>query len=309
VLDPLPASAGTDPRRTVCDAVDLVQVAEQLRYHRYWFAQHHRNPGAAGTNPATLVASAGRATESIRVGCSGMPGGHRSAMSVVAEFGLLDAIHPGRVDLGLGPMDGSGSAVSRHADLVQQVVGLLGGAHRSELGLEAHPVPGSGLTVEPWILGSNAGRCAELAGRLGVRFAATTHVGPRASLDAVDAYREAFVPSAGLEQPYVALTADVCIVSGDEWTNEDRTPDRGRVQTQISGSSSTVVRQLEAVAAAAGADEIIVTTMAHSHVDRVRSLALLAHEWDGGADPDLVRRGNPSARDGREVAPELPGPW
>jgi alkanesulfonate monooxygenase SsuD/methylene tetrahydromethanopterin reductase-like flavin-dependent oxidoreductase (luciferase family) len=380
ILDLVPVVSGSDARGALCHALDLVHVAEQLGYRRYWFAEHHLNPGVAGSAPALLIAMAGAKTEHIRLGSGGVQSGHRTALSVVEEFGLLDAMYPGRIDLGIGRSGGrsffkeklrfaekgaerkaQGGAKAppqdrytengllipaapslRHlasaprialtaemlqqddaksaeyGELVQDIVGLLEGSYRSKDGLDPHPVPGAGAEVEPWILGSSPGESAAVAGRLGLRFAASYHISPASALSAARAYRESFVPSSTLDRPYVAVSADVVVAPNDEtarhlaagyaqwvrsircgegaipfpdtaevrsrqWTTEDEALVHDRVASQFVGSPSTVVRGLERLQEASQADEIIVTTITHGHHERLRSFALLAHEW--GAHP------------------------
>jgi alkanesulfonate monooxygenase SsuD/methylene tetrahydromethanopterin reductase-like flavin-dependent oxidoreductase (luciferase family) len=371
ILDLVPVSSGSTPAQAVRNSVDLAQTAERLGYRRYWFAEHHLNPGVAGSTPALLIAMAAAATDHIRLGSGGVQSGHRTALSVVEEFGLLDAMYPGRIDLGIGrsggrdflrsrlasssgPKKGSRpSPEARHtengllipaapslrglakaprvaltAELLQQrnaessgygelledILGLLRGSYRSSNGLDPHPVPGAGADVEPWILGSSAGESAEVAGRLGLRFAASYHISPATALEAADAYRKAFVPSPELEQPYVAVSADVVVGPDDDtaerlaagyglwvrsirkgegampfpgpseagrhtWDEDDRALVRDRVETQFVGSAGTVARQLDRLQEATDADELIVTTITHSHADRKRSFTLLAQEW------------------------------
>ena len=372
ILDLVPVVSGSDAGRALCNAMDLVQVAEQLGYGRYWFAEHHLNSGVAGSAPALLIAMAGARTERIRLGSGGVQSGHRTALSVVEEFGLLDAMYPGRVDLGIGRSGGrtffkdklersdgpgaggeqaerkdrytpngllipvapslrhlagapritltaqmlqqEGAESGGYADLVGDILGLLDGSYRSPDGLDPHPVPGAGARVEPWILGSSPGESAEVAGRKGLRFAASYHISPATALSAARAYREAFVPSANLERPYLAVSADVVVGPDDEtarhvatgyaeWvrsircgegaipfpdpveaSRRHRTPEdealvHDRVASQIVGSPGTVVQGLARLQEATEADELIVTTITHSHQDRVRSYALLAHEW------------------------------
>ena len=106
ILDLVPVSSGSTVTRALRNTIDLVQLAERLCYHRYWFAEHHLNPGVAGSKPELLIAMAAAATKKIRVGSGGVQSGHRTALSVVEEFGLLDAMHPGRIDLGIGRSGG-----------------------------------------------------------------------------------------------------------------------------------------------------------------------------------------------------------
>ena len=106
ILDLVPVSSGSTAQRALRNTIDLVRAAEQLGYRRYWFAEHHLNPGVAGSAPALLIAMAAAATDHIRVGSGGVQSGHRTALSVVEEFGLLDAMYPGRIDLGIGRSGG-----------------------------------------------------------------------------------------------------------------------------------------------------------------------------------------------------------
>ena len=106
VLDLIPISSGSNAREALRDTVDLARRAEEFGYHRYWFAEHHLNPGVAGASPAVAIALTAAATSRIRLGSGGVQLGHRTALNTVEEFGLLDAAHPGRIDLGLGRSGG-----------------------------------------------------------------------------------------------------------------------------------------------------------------------------------------------------------
>jgi len=371
ILDLVPISSGSNAPQALRNTIELVKLAERLGYRRYWFAEHHLNPGVAGTTPALLIAMAAAQTEHIRLGSGGVQSGSRTALSVVEEFGLLDAMYPGRIDLGIGRSGGRnflrdrlrppreapraaerpersdqfiggvlippapslralakaprlvmtsellqqhGAEAADYGQLVGDILALIDGSYRTPEGLDPHPVPGTGAQVEPWVLGSSAGESAEVAGRLGLRFAASYHISPASALAAADAYRAAFVPCAGLNRPYVAVSADVVVGPDDdsarnlatgyalwvrsirkgegaiafpgpneagrhEWSDADRALVRDRVATQFVGSAQSVVGQLERLRAASDADEIIVTTITHSHADRMRSFALLAEAW------------------------------
>ena len=106
VLDLVPVAAGSGAADAVRNTVDLARQAERLGYRRYWFAEHHLNPGVAGSSPPVLIALVAGATSTIRLGSGGVQSGHRTALSVVEEFGLIDALYPGRLDLGLGRSGG-----------------------------------------------------------------------------------------------------------------------------------------------------------------------------------------------------------
>ncbi len=366
VLDLVPISTGSGAAEAVRNTVDLAQHAERFGYHRYWFAEHHLNPGVAGASPPVLIALVAGATERIRLGSAGVQLAHRTPLAVVEEFGLVAALHPERLDLGLGrsgkqlvreyaaaaaapppstqasngllipekPDFGTlarsarigltfgllqqpGAESPDYGEQVDDILAFLGGTYRSAEGLDAHAVPGEGARVEIWILGSSGGQSASVAGRNALRFAANYHVSPSSVLDAVDAYRAAFVPSATLSKPYVAVSADVVVAEDDAtarelasgyalwvrsirraegailfptpeeaaahvWSDEDRALVADRVDTQFVGSPATVAARLRQLQEATGADELVITTITHAHADRVRSYELLAEQWNRG---------------------------
>jgi luciferase family oxidoreductase group 1 len=207
------------------------------------------------------------------------------------------------------------------AEQVDDIVALLTGGYRSGDGIEAHAQPGEGAEVELWILGSSGGQSAQVAGERGLPFAANYHVSPGTVLEAVEAYREAFKPSAVLAAPYVIVSADVVVAVTDEaarqlaapyglwvrsirtghgaiafpspaeaaahtWSEEDRALVADRVDTQFVGSPETVVEKLRVLRRATGADELLVTTITHEHADRVRSFELLAEAWRRQGEAD-----------------------
>lgn len=117
VLDLVPVSSGATAGDAVANAIDLAQHAEMYGYHRYWFAEHHLNPGVAGSSPAVMIALVAGSTRAIRLGSGGVQSGHRTALSAVEEFGLVDALHPGRLDLGMGRSGGRNFARDRLAGI------------------------------------------------------------------------------------------------------------------------------------------------------------------------------------------------
>ncbi|MEV1176643.1 LLM class flavin-dependent oxidoreductase, partial [Nonomuraea sp. NPDC049784] len=266
ILDLAPIPAGGNARDALRNTIDLARQAESFGYRRYWLAEHHFAAGVVSSAPAVLIGLVAAATSRIRVGSGAVQLGHQTPLAVVEQFGLLDAAHPGRIDLGLGrsgqrraelarraegppappeqgrvvdgllippPFDFSGLLRAPHlafqASLLQQpgaqtpdfaeqldeVQAFLHGTYTSSDGLAAHAVPGEGADVELWILGSSGGQSAQVAGERGLPFAANYHVSPATVLEAVEAYREAFKPSAVLEEPYVIVSADA-VVAGDE---------------------------------------------------------------------------------------------
>ena len=364
VLDLVPISSGSTATRAIRNSIDLARHTESLGYSRYWFAEHHLNPGVAGTSPAVLLALTAAETSTIRLGSGAVQMGHRTALSTVEEFGLLDARHPGRFDLGLGrsggkprepvstvptpqaPVNGRtsngllipakfdprpllksprfavhkellqlpGAESQNYTEQVDDVLALIADNYRSADGVEAHVVPGRGADLQIWILGSSGGESAAVAGERGLRFAANYHVAPATVIEAADGYRAAFRPSAELDRPYIAVSADV-VVADDEatarelatgyglwvrsirtgegaipfptpdearrhnWSDADRELVTDRVDTQFVGSATQVADQLERLRDATEADELIITTITHDHRDRVHSYQLLAEEW------------------------------
>ncbi|WP_432841915.1 LLM class flavin-dependent oxidoreductase [Dactylosporangium sp. CA-092794] len=382
VLDLIPRSSGDSTAAAVANAVDLARQAERFGYLRYWFAEHHLNPGVLGASPALSIALVAGATSSIRLGSAGVQLGHRQPLATVEEFGLLDALYPGRLDLGLGRsigrpkpaadgpgrpdaaaaasaytanrgggahtedqrtdnglllpkqfdfrrlLSGSAAKLAAQLDLLQQpgaytpdydaqigdILAFLAGTYVSPDGAAVHAYPGEGAAVQVWILGASGGSSATVAGEQGLRFAASYHHSPSTVLDAVDAYRAAFKPSADLDRPYISVSADVVVGETDEqaaelasgyglwvrsirrgegaiafptpeeaaeheWSEDDRDLVRDRTDTQLVGSPGTVADKLEQLRDATGADELAITTITHDHTDRVRSYRLLAEEW------------------------------
>ncbi|CDR02141.1 hypothetical protein GCM10022420_039730 [Streptomyces iranensis] len=176
VLDVVPISSGSTAAEALRNSVDLVQRTERFGYARYWFAEHHLNPGVAGTSPAVVLASTASATSTIRLGSGAVQLGHRTALSTVDAPPTTTPVIDGRTPNGL-PVD---------------ILALLRGDYRSAEGVEAHAIPGEGADVQVWILGSSGGRSAQVAGRGGLRFAADYHVSPATVLEATEAYRAAF---------------------------------------------------------------------------------------------------------------------
>jgi len=207
-----------------------------------------------------------------------------------------------------------GARTPDFGEQVTDILAFLGGTYVSPGGLSAEAVPGTGADAQVWILGSSAGQSARVAGALGRPFAANYHVSPATVLEAVEAYRATFRPSAVLAAPHVQVSADVVVAPTDAearelalgyglwvrsirsgagamlfpspasvaaypWTDEDRALVADRVDTQFAGSPATVAKHLRVLQDATGADELLVTTITHSHEDRVRSFELLAREW------------------------------
>ena len=201
-----------------------------------------------------------------------------------------------------------------YAEQIDDVLALIAGTYRGADGTEAHVIPGEDARLDIWILGSSGGDSAEVAGRRGLPFAANYHVAPSSVLEAVEAYRSAFRPSATLSRPHVCVSADIVVAPTDHearelatgyapwvrsirsgegaiafptpdeartipWSDDDQALVQDRLDTQFVGSPDRVADQLGILAADTDADELLITTITHDQRDRVRSYELLADEW------------------------------
>lgn len=360
VLDLAPISAGSSTAQALRNSLDLARQAEEWGYERYWVAEHHF-VAAASSAPAVLVGLIAAATNRIRVGSAAVQLGFTTAAAVVESFGTLDALYPGRIDLGVGrsgqrraaALTGAQQAAPEHAvssehgglfpvapaaatprttpllaaslaalqqphaevpelvDQLDDLVALLAGSYERD-GVPLTARPGVGADVALWLFGSSAGPTAREAGARGLPFAASYHFSPGTTLEAIDEYRRAFVPSARLSSPYVAVSADVVVAETDsqarelaasfpQWVHSIRSgrgaieyPDpknvapltgeqyelvADRVDTQIVGSAATVAVKLDALQEATDADELVLTSVTYDHADRLRSYELLGREW------------------------------
>ena len=216
ILDLAPVCEGSDVGAAFGHALDLAQHAEQWGYHRYWLAEHHNMPGIASAATAVLIGHIADGTRSIRVGSGGIMLPNHSPLQVAEQFGTLAALHPGRIDLGLGRAPGTDQATARAlrryhdgADrFPQDVAELLHYFEPAEPGQTVRAVPGAGLDVPVWILGSSLFG-ARLAAALGLPSAFASHFAPAALDEALALYHRDFRPSARLRAPYAMLALNV----------------------------------------------------------------------------------------------------
>jgi luciferase family oxidoreductase group 1 len=229
VLDLAVVGEGSSPAKALQGSVELVRETEALGYHRYWVAEHHNMPGIASSSPPVLLAHLAAASSSIRVGSGGVMLPNHAPLVVAEQFGMLEALHPGRVDLGIGRAPGTDPLTARALrrssgpptadDFPEQLAELLGFFDGSFP--EDHPyraitaVPGRGYRPKLWLLGSSD-YSAQAAGWLGLPFSFAHHFAAANTLPAVAAYRQAFRPSAELERPYVMLGVSVVCAETEE---------------------------------------------------------------------------------------------
>ncbi len=211
VLDLAPVLADSDATQSFRNTVDLAQHAERWGYQRYWLAEHHNMPGIASAATAVLIGHVAGATSTIRVGSGGVMLPNHAPLVIAEQFGTLESLYPGRIDLGLGRAPGTDPATMRalrrhHGrdsgdSFPQDVVELQRYLGEQQEGQSVNAWPGSGLKVPLWLLGSSM-FSAHLAAELGLPFAFASHFAPDYLQAALAAYRQNFKPSAQLERPY-----------------------------------------------------------------------------------------------------------
>jgi luciferase family oxidoreductase group 1 len=337
VLDLAVVNAGGTTSEALAATTRLAGRAEVLGYRRFWVAEHHNMPLVASTTPPVLMAHLAARTSTIRIGSGGIMLPNHAPLVVAEHVAALEALHPGRIDLGLGRAPGTNQetalALRRSPALLGaedfprdllDLMGLLGDA-RGKGGLweRFSATPSASTSPQILLLGSS-GFSAQLAGRLGLRFVFAHHFDQGGTLEAVDLYRDAFRPSPVLDRPYVMVTANVLLAPTDEDAEWEAGPGRlmarhiryGRFgplvspdeaaadpamavaraapSTRIVGTPATAVAALDELVAATGADEVMVTTVAHGLTTRLRSLELLASVWPlrPAAPPDQVVEGD-----------------
>jgi len=223
ILDLAPITEGGSPAQSFKNSVSLAQHGEQWGYHRFWLAEHHGMPGIASAATAILIAQVASATSTIRVGAGGIMLPNHAPLVIAEQFGTLDALFPGRIDLGLGRAPGSDHTTARalRRTLVsdpegfpQDVVELMD--YLADNGRQpVRAVPGAGATLPIWILGSSLFG-AQLAAMLGLPYAFASHFAPAQMMEAIDIYRAHFRPSGALQEPYVMLGFNVFAADSDD---------------------------------------------------------------------------------------------
>ena len=316
VLDLSPIVEGGTAADAFRRTLDLAQHAERLGYRRFWLAEHHNMPGIASAATSVLLAHAGAGTSRIRIGAGGIMLPNHAPLQVAEQFGTLESLFPGRVDLGLGRAPGTDRAAAaalrrtlnsdpdNFPNDVVEVMTYLGAA---QPGRAVRAVPGEGLEVPIWILGSSTFG-AQVAAALGLPFAFASHFAPALLFEATRIYRERFTPSARLIEPYVMLGVNVVAAESDdearflassgrqsfaslraghpiqlpppskEWERGPTEPEDPLQRTRVSfvGSAGAVAAQMRDFVARTQADELIVVSHVHDHAARLRSYEIAA---------------------------------
>jgi luciferase family oxidoreductase group 1 len=223
VLDLAPIVEGATPAEALRNSLDLARHVERWGYKRFWLAEHHNANGIASAATAVVIAHVAAGTQSIRVGAGGIMLPNHSPLVIAEQFGTLEALHPGRIDLGLGRAPGTDQltvlALRRDpmsADTFpQDVVELQHYLAEPQPGQAVRATPGAGSRVPLWILGSSLFG-AQLAAMLGLPYAFASHFMPDALLPALEIYRARFQPSEQLQQPHAMVGANVVVAENDE---------------------------------------------------------------------------------------------
>lgn len=321
VLDLAFVPAGAAPSDALRNTLDLAQHAERWGFRRFWLAEHHNMIGIASAATAVVIGHVAAGTRTIRVGAGGIMLPNHAPLMIAEQFGTLESLYPNRIDLGLGRAPGTDQRTLRalrrsplSADTfpedVLELQAFLGPVREGQL---VQAVPGAGLNVPLWILGSSLFG-AQLAAELGLPFAFASHFMPDALLPALEIYRARFKPSNQLDRPYAMAGVNVIAASTDAearrlftsaqqsftnifrgtrgrlappiddietyWTPEEKSQASAMLACSFVGSSDTVRGGLVEFIERTGVDEIIVASAIYDHTARLRSYEIVANIFD-----------------------------
>ena len=316
VLDLAPVIEGGDAALAFRNSANLAQHAEQWGYYRYWLAEHHNMPGIASAATSIVIGHVASKTESIRVGAGGVMLPNHAPLVIAEQFGTLESLYPGRIDLALGRAPGSDQATARALrrslgssgdtfpeDLVELINYFRGADQR------VRAIPGAGLNVPLYLLGSSD-FSARLAAELGLPFAFASHFAPDYLQVALQLYRREFKPSVWLQEPYVIIGIGIyaaesdreaqrifgsaqlqalSLIRGrpgklpppvdnieDHWSRVEQAALAQRAQFAAVGSAETVRSRIEGWREQTAADEMIAVAQIYDHAARLRSYEIAA---------------------------------
>ncbi len=317
VLDLVPVQQGATPGEALRHSLALAQHVERLGFGRYWVAEHHNMTGIASAATSVVIGFLAQGTSSIRVGAGGIMLPNHSPLVIAEQFGTLASLYPGRIDCGLGRAPGTDQTTTRalrrdprvaenFPDDVQELQALFGPVRPGQL---VQAVPGAGLEVPLWILGSST-YGAQLAAALGLPYAFASHFAPDALTQAMELYRHLFKPSEQLQAPYAMAGVNVVVADTDAqarrlftshqqsfanlrrgrpgpqqppiddidtyWSPGEKAMAENMLACSIVGAPDTVRHGLERFAAYSGADELMVVSAIFDPAARRRSYSLLA---------------------------------
>jgi len=318
ILDLSPIPRGATASEALRNTLALAQRAESLGYERYWLAEHHNMPGIASAATAIVIGYVAGGTRTIRVGSGGIMLPNHSPLVVAEHFGTLASLYPGRIDLGLGRAPGTdmltAQALRRTMEdsaeqFPQDVLELQNYFAAAQPGQQVRAVPGAGLEVPIWLLGSSL-FSAQLAAMLGLPFAFASHFAPDLMRQALEIYRSRFQPSKQLDRPYAMLGANVLAADTDAearrqftsqqqsfinlrrgspgqvpppiddidsyWSPAEKAMVERSLAVSFVGSPETVQRGLAAFIESTRPDELMITTQIFDHSARLRSYEIAA---------------------------------
>jgi luciferase family oxidoreductase group 1 len=318
ILDLSPIVQGGTAAEALRRTLDLARQAERWGYRRFWLAEHHNMPGIASAATAVAIAHVAAGTSTIRVGSGGVMLPNHAPLVIAEQFGTLESLFPGRIDLGLGRAPGTDPLTARalrrglvnSADTFPQDVMELQAYFRpAEPGQAVRAIPGAGLSVPIWLLGSSL-FSAHLAAMLGLPYAFASHFAPDDLAEALQLYRGEFRPSPELKRPYAAAAVGICAAGTDaeaarlftsiqqsfvnlrrgtpgplpppvesmegRWTALEKGGVDHAFREAIVGSPATVKRGIAEFLGRTGIDELIVTGAVFDHAARLRSFAIVA---------------------------------
>jgi len=335
ILDLSPIPRGATASEALRNTLALAQRADKLGYKRYWLAEHHNMPGIASAATAIVIAHVAGGTRTIRVGSGGIMLPNHSPLVIAEQFGTLASLYPGRIDLGLGRAPGTdmltAQALRRTMEdsaeqFPQDVLELQSYFAAAQPGQHVRAVPGAGLEVPIWLLGSSL-FSAQLAAMLGLPFAFASHFAPDLMKQALEIYRSRFQPSRQLDRAYAMLGANVLAADSDAearrqftsqqqsfinlrrgspgqvpppiddidsyWSPAEKAMVERSLAVSFVGSPETVQRGLAAFIESTQPDELMITAHVHDQPARLRSIELVSK----------VRENLASAERGNEKAP------
>ena len=318
ILDLALIARGSNAAEAFANSRDLAQHAERWGYQRYWLAEHHNMNSIASAATSLVIAHVAAATQSIRVGAGGIMLPNHAPLVIAEQFGTLESLYPGRIDLGLGRAPGTdqqtaralrrnfNNSVDTFADDVQELQAYF---QPPRPGQQVKAVPGAGLQVPMWLLGSSL-YSAQLAARLGLPFAFASHFAPDYLLPALRIYRQQFQPSEVLQKPYAMVGAGVFAADSDAeakrlfttaqmryvnllrgtpgelsgpvddieqiWTPQEKSHITRTLACSLVGAAPAIKQGLQQLIADTQADEIIFTAQMSVHSARLRSFEILA---------------------------------
>lgn len=317
VLDLCPIPQGGTAAEAFRHSLDLARHAEAWGYHRYWVAEHHNIPGVASAATSVVIGHLAAGTSHIRVGSGGIMLPNHAPLVIAEQFGTLESLFPGRIDLGLGRAPGGDQLTARalrrnlgsNGDTFPQDVAELQGYFAPAQGAAPRAIPGTGLQIPLYLLGSST-FSAELAAKMGLPFAFASHFAPDYLPAALRIYRSQFRPSASLSAPHAMVGVNVFAADTDAeagrlfttlqqlflnlirgypkqmpppvetmdglWNPIEEAHVGRMTRVSVVGGPDTVRQTLEAILSATGADEIVATAPIYDHQARLRSLEILS---------------------------------